>query len=180
MTRNIFCFLGWSLLNLVTLDISIVRYNPLKASAFIDLPKGLKGKEACVNIKNSDNKCLAWAILAADLNLPHTEHPQRPSHYLPYENFLNMNGIPYPVPITSLPRFERQNNRSVHVYALRWNNDKKCYDVDPVYLSENKKEKHTNLLYISNKDGDSHYVWIKNLSRLVHRQTRTHGATYHI
>ena len=157
-----------------------MRYNPLRASSHIKLPKGLKEKNACVNVENKDNKCLLWSVLAHDLNLPNEEHPERVTHYEPYEGFINMKDIPYPVPITSLPRFERQNARSVHVYALRWSNEKKCYDVDPVYLSSNKKEKHTNLLYVTNKDGDSHYVWIKNLSRLVHGQTTKHKAKHHI
>ena len=50
------CFLiGWCLLNLVSLSINVVRYNPLRASSFIELPKSIKDKHACINVQNNDD-----------------------------------------------------------------------------------------------------------------------------
>ena len=154
------CFLiGWCLLNLVSLSINVVRYNPLRASSFIDLPKSIKAKQACINVQNNnDNKCFLWAVLSAEKNIHWKDHPHRVEHYTPFENTLNMDGIPTPVSISSIPRFERLNNRSINVYALRWNNMLKKHDVDPIYISPAKQPQHVNLLYISNNQGQSHYV----------------------
>ena len=176
------CFLiGWCLLNLVSLNINVVRYNPLKASSYIDLPKSIKNKRACVNVQNNgDDKCFVWSILSAEKKIHWQDQPHRVEHYTPFENSLNMDGIPTPVPLTSIPRFERLNDRSVNVYILRWNNALKKYDVDPVYTSAAKQRNHVNLLYISNKQGQSHYVWIKNLSALVHGQSSLHRARHFI
>ena len=170
---------GWCLLNLVSLDINIVRYNPLKASSYIDLPRSIKAKQACINVQNvGDDNCFPLAILSAEMNIPW--HPERASHYTPFLHTLNMDGIPTPVPITSIPRFERLNTRSVNVYVLRWNAAQKKYDVDPVYITAAKQPRHVNLLYISNKQGQSHYVWIKNMSALVHNQTSTDNGKHFI
>ena len=171
--------LGWCLLNLVSMNLNVVRYNPLKASSYIELPKSIKDKKACINVQNNDDdKCFVWAILSAEKNIP--QHPERLTHYTPFENTINMDGIPTPVPITSIPRFERLNNRSVNVYVLRWNNSEKKFDVDPVYISPTKQPRHVNLLHFSNKLGKSHYVWIKNLSALVHGQSSRHRAKHFI
>ena len=127
---------------------------------------------------NDDDKCFLWAILSAEKNIKND--PQHLTHYTPFENTLNMDGIPTPVPITSIPRFERLNNRSVNVYALRWNAAQKKHDIDPVYISATKQPQHVNLLYISNKQGQSHYVWIKNLSALVNGQSSRHHGKHFV
>ena len=33
--------------------------------SYIELPDYIKNKKACVNIKNTDEKCFKWAILAS-------------------------------------------------------------------------------------------------------------------
>ena len=158
-----------------------MRYNPLRASSFIELPKSIKDKHACINVQNNDdNKCFLWAVLSAEKNINPKDHPYRVEHYTPFESTLNMDGIPTPVPISSIPRFERLNNRSINVYALRWNNTLKKHDVDPIYISSAKQPQHVNLLYISNNQGQSHYVWIKDLSRLVHGQASLHHGKHFI
>jgi len=41
----------------------------------------------------------------------------------------------------------------------------------PLWLTDNKKEKHVNLLYLQNSYNDNlGHLWIKNLSRLVSSQ----------
>ena len=157
-----------------------MRYNPLKASSYIDLPRSIKAKQACVNVQNDDDNCFQLAILSADKNIHRKNHPERATHYTPFLHTLNMEGIPTPVAIPSIPRFERLNSRSVNVYILRWNAHQKKYDVDPVYITAAKRENHVNLLYFSNKQGQSHYVWIKNLSALVHGQASTHHGKHFI
>ena len=49
-----------------------------------------------------------------------------------------------------------------------------------VYISPTKQQQHVNLLDISNTEGQSHYVWIKNLTTLVHRQSSAHCVKHFI
>ena len=56
---------GWVLHRLKRIDFGILRYNPLKASSFIELPKEITRKKACLNIVNRDEKSFMWSVLAA-------------------------------------------------------------------------------------------------------------------
>ena len=55
---------GWVLDEILHLDLSIAQYTPVKGSSYIPLPSKLKAKKAIINIKNSDNKCFMWSVLA--------------------------------------------------------------------------------------------------------------------
>ena len=82
---------GWVLHHLVRIDLDIVRYNPLKASSYIALPKVIKNRKACINIQKNDQKCFLWCVLAA-LH-PTEDNFNRVSKYM--EDEINMNGIKY-------------------------------------------------------------------------------------
>lgn len=56
---------GWKLIEIQYLEIGKNRYNPLRASSFIELPTVIKIKHAVVNVKNEDNMCFKWATLSA-------------------------------------------------------------------------------------------------------------------
>ncbi|VEN44960.1 unnamed protein product, partial [Callosobruchus maculatus] len=56
---------GWVLEQILYLEINISKYNPLRASSYIPLPKVIASKKAVVNICNTDNCCFAWSIVAA-------------------------------------------------------------------------------------------------------------------
>ena len=164
---------GWSLLSLVSLDLNVIKYDPLKASSFINLPKQIKGKKACINVQNDDNKCFLWSILAHLHPVDYKDNPHYVLHYKKYENTINMSGISYPVSIQDIEKFERQNNVSINLFAI---NKKKL--IFPVKITSHKKEKHVNLLYISNET-NNHYVLIKNMSKLLANQLSNHkGKSY--
>ena len=46
---------GWVLDHFVTLDVRILKYDPLRAVAHIPLSQNLRGKRCLLNIKNSDD-----------------------------------------------------------------------------------------------------------------------------
>jgi len=136
---------GWSLKNLISLQLNMIKYDPMKASSFIELPKDIKKKEACNNIQNEDQKCFIWSVLAHLHPVIHGDNQHYVSHYKPFEKELDMDGIDIPVPITQISRFENQNNISVNVFGI---NEKKL--IFPVRVTEEKKQQHVNLLYLSN------------------------------
>ncbi|MCU7801539.1 MAG: hypothetical protein KZQ70_15750, partial [gamma proteobacterium symbiont of Lucinoma myriamae] len=90
---------GWVIDRCETLYLNIAKYEPLKGSSYIPLPKELASKKAIINIKNTDNRCLVHAINSA-LN-PATHHSDRLSSY-PVPNF-KFEGIDFPTPISQIP-----------------------------------------------------------------------------
>jgi hypothetical protein len=56
---------NWTIDKVVNLTIHMARYRPLKGSSYILLPIKLRSKHAIINIKNKDNKCFMWSVLAA-------------------------------------------------------------------------------------------------------------------
>ena len=75
-----------------------------------------------------------------------------------------MSGIKYPVDIKDISKFEHQNNVTVSVYGYK---DKKIFLLHISTMTAARH--HVNLLYIT-ADKTSHYVLVKDLSRLVLRQ----------
>lgn len=182
---------GWSLRRILNLAIHINKYNPLHGSSYVDLPGPIKRKQACINVENFDNECFKWAILSALHPIgQNMRNPGRLSHYRKYDGELNFNGLSFPIAPKQVKVFEKQNDVSVNLYILE--NVKKNFIVAPIHITEQKKDKHVNLLliqnyYIENEDDDSefeplvfHYVWIKDLSRLVHSQLSKYNGKYHI
>ena len=47
------------------LSIKTAKSKALIGGSYIELPDYIKNKKACVNIKNNDEKCFKWAILAS-------------------------------------------------------------------------------------------------------------------
>lgn len=49
------------------LEIHIMhnKYNPTRAGKYIDLPKWIKSKKACINIQNNDDKCFKYSVQCA-------------------------------------------------------------------------------------------------------------------
>ena len=129
------------------------------------LPKKLQGKKALLNIKNEDDKCFTWSILAALHPVDRANNPNRVTKYIPYEAELDMKGIEYPVAARHYGKFENQNNNiSINVFGYE---DKKIF---PLYITkQTDKQHHVNLL-LYQEEGKSHYVLIKDLSRLVRSQ----------
>lgn len=181
---------GWSLKSILSLAVNMKKLSPIKGSAYIPLPKAIERKRAVVNVQNSDDRCFLYAILSA-LH-PAERHAYRVNKYLPYVGELNFDGIQFPVELKDIRVFEKQNNISVNVYMLRKLGQK--YEVSPCHITDQKKEKHVNLLIIQdsyvdeNGDGEHeddgqtpryHYAWIKSMSRLLSSQVSCHGHKSH-
>jgi len=118
-------------------------------------------------VKNTDSKCFVWSVLAA-LH-PGAHDPNRLSNYVDYENSLNISGLSFPLAVKDVPKFEKQNpSISVSVLCL---GDQGGFV--PLHVSkERDRPHHVNLFLIEGPDENKHYVWVKNLSRLVRGRTK--------
>lgn len=108
---------GFSLGEILELEIQISRFERLRGSSYIDLPPFLKDKKAVINVQNGDNRCFQFAILSA--LYPAVKNAHRSSNYIRYINTLNFDGIKSPVDIKDISKFEAQNPTiSVNVYMF--------------------------------------------------------------
>ena len=161
---------GWVFVEVENLTLHTVKWDPLKASSYINLPKELKNKKAIINMENVDNKCFLWCVLRA-LNPSKDKHPSRIDKNLKSkEHTLNMDGIAYPVDFRGIDRFEKQNPE-ISISILGYNEEEKVY---PLKLSKYTGSKHDIILLLI-KDGDnSHYCLVKNISALLYSQINKH------
>lgn len=164
---------GWSLEELIDLELNLHKNNPFKGSSYLPLPEVIQKKHAVINIKNDDDACFAWAVVSA-LH-PKTKNSNRTTNYPHYKDKLNLKDINFPIKMRDIPIFEKNNNISINVFGL---NDE--YEIiGPYHHTSLKKETHVNLLLIEEMEGSGHYCWIKNLSRLVSSQlSKNANATY--
>ena len=99
------------------ITIKYWRINPFNINSYIPLP--FKSKY-CVNIKNEDNQCFKWLILAK--LFPTNRDPNRVLKYKSYENYLDFGSgeekIEFPVQTNSIQKFEKLNNLRINVYQL--------------------------------------------------------------
>ncbi|KMQ82801.1 hypothetical protein RF55_21829, partial [Lasius niger] len=91
-------------------------------------------------------------------------------------NVLNLQNIEFPVTLNQIKKFELANI-SINVYTLIPRSHGNV-GIALIRLSEEKKDKHVNLLYVDDPQDNNvgHFAWIKNLSRLVNKQLSKHNG----
>jgi len=155
---------GWALSRIVNLTVNVNKYNPMRAGCYVKLPRDITTKKAVINVQSTDNACFAWSVVAA--LYPAEQHVDRTISYPHYTSVLNLQDIQFPMTLKDITKFERLNRVSVNVYTIE---EQK---IVPLRLTDDKKEKHVNLLYVQDPRDDNvgHFTLIKNLSRLVSSQ----------
>ncbi|XP_067210226.1 uncharacterized protein [Linepithema humile] len=160
---------GWALLHILDLTINVKKFNPLHAGCHIKLPREILFKRAVVNVQSTDNVCFAWAVVALH---PAEKYSERVSQYPHYSTVLNLCGIEFPMTLPQISKFEKLNTTTVNVFTIEGRS------IIPLRLTDDKKEKHVNLLYVPGNN-EAHFVYIKDLSRLVSSQlSKRNGKKY--
>jgi len=158
---------GWIVCQINYMRLCWGSYQPLMAGTFIPTPKWIAAKCAVVNVQCfDDTNCFQYSVLARMNVIKSSYH----GHKL-YTNMLNMDGIPNPVPMSYIGKFEKQNSDiSVNVMYL---DDP---DIVPIQTSKftNQRKFHVNLLVLTNDD-KFHYVSIQSPSRLIGNRTKHKG-----
>jgi len=168
---------GFVMERITNFVLVITKYRPLCGSTYIPTPQWLANKHCAVNVKHEGVRCFVYAILSA-LH-PAADHPDRISNYRKYENTLNVTGLTFPLAVRDVPKFEALNpDTSVNVLCEV--DDEGCV---PLYVSKQRNRRHHINLFLLEGTVDQgnelqHYVWIKNMSRLVRDQSKHVGATF--
>ena len=168
---------GWTLEENQALVLKMVDYHPIGGTSYIELPKDVFDSKSIINVKNEDQACFMWSILAA-LH-PADHNPQRVSHYEPFKDELNFLGIEFPMTIDQIPKFEKLNPEiSVTVLGIE-EADKKdeASKLFPLRVPDKQQEHHVVLIYWSQGE-NHHYAWVKNLNRLLASTKKIRNQTF--
>ena len=118
---------GGAFTGIIKIDVKMSKSKQIYGSSYVELPKFIKNKKACVNIKNVlsckkdvtiyDNKCFLWSLVASK----HYDDVKKiECRY--YKQFLSSIKIPdnvvYPVPIDDITLWEQCNNMKINVLML--------------------------------------------------------------
>ena len=156
---------GWTIQSVDNHYINIVKYEPMKGNSYIKLPQELRNSaKGLINMKNEDNECFRWCHIR-HLN-PQNKDPQRiKKSDKPYIEKLDYSGIEFPVAIKQYNKIEKQNEININVFGYE---DKQPY---PIYISKEVYKNHIELLLIT-KDGNKHYILIKDFNKFMYNQTK--------
>ena len=156
---------GWTIQSVDGHYINLTKYKPLKGSSYIELPTELRNPaKGLINLKNKDNECFRWCHIR-HLN-PQEKDPQRiKKDDKQYIKNLDYQGIKFPLNINQYNKVEKQNSIRINVFGYE---EKQPF---PIYVSKEKFENQMNLLLIE-KDGNNHYVLIKDFNKFMYQQTK--------
>ena len=160
---------GWIIDDVEAVYLELSKFQPVGGGTFIPLPDHIKAKKACINVINSDNQCLRWALLAAKHHEDVGANHNRVSKYAPYANELDFSDVEFPAGISAITTLESNNaDLSINVFGI--SEDGKT--VVPLRLTrKGDPQEAINLLLFSgetaNECEDQHWVFIKSMSRLI-------------
>ena len=133
-------------------------------ASYVELPKKYKRKHCFVNIKNTDNKCFLWSILASEF----PQYIKSKKLFLKKDHF-NCTDLVFPVAIDNVHVFEEKNKINVNVYILLitiLSSGDEFDNISLIYPSSRRTvnyEKTVNLLLYNN-----HYVLIKDPNKIFY------------
>ena len=157
----------WVFSSFVSLELTLWHLDPLRASAFVPLPKWIRDKHAVTNIVSTGDDCFKWAVLTG-LH-PVADHPHRTESYINHLSKYDFSSLSFPIPLSAVASFAAKNNISIHVYGVE-DGRKVIY---PLRVSDPVPGKHVDLL-LHELGEIQHYSTIKDFSRLISGQLSSH------
>ena len=169
---------GWTIVEIRSHYVNIVKYLPLRGNSYIPLPEELRHhNKGLINLQNTDDKCFLWDHVR-HLN-PRKVHPERiTKEDRESAKKLDYSGITFPLTRNQINRIEKQNK--INIYLFGYDTVKKA--VFPIYPSPENYDDHLELLYIEGKnelgEETTHYVLIKDFNRLMFNFTKHKGKKH--
>ena len=149
---------GFVLNGIVIVILEIDKTNDREASSWVELPEKYKNNKSTINIKNDDQYCFLWCILA---NLcPVEDHKNRTSSYSMHLNELNLKGLEIPKKVKDIPTFENLNSLNVNVFELTGTVS------TPIHINKNYPQPQIDLLLFEN-----HYCLITKLHCVINKDS---------
>ena len=173
---------GFVLQSIESASLTIAKYKPIRGGCFIPLPSKVKQKQnAMGNVRNTDDRCIAYAIAKKRHYCAFVENqPHEMQYYEPYTHEVKLEGIPTPVSVGDMDKVERLNKLTINVYSVF--TDKGW--INPLRISKAEHEEVINLLLIIEEDVKSgkiksHYSWIKDFDKLLQYDNKPKSFCYY-
>ncbi|XP_039295264.1 uncharacterized protein LOC111056839 [Nilaparvata lugens] len=149
---------GWVINSIECFDLNIVCYKPIYSGTYVPTPKKLDNKKSTINIKNEDQRCFLWSVLAY---FNQDQKHNRVRDLKKYSHSVNVGDLEFPLKIEDIPKFESLNvDICINVYDYI----EECDTISPIYVSKYQSRLHKiNLILLE----DKHFIYIRNLSRLT-------------
>jgi hypothetical protein len=103
-------------------------------------------------------------------------HPERLNNYIDnksgndkIDHYLNFKGVKYPMAIKDIIKFEKNNDVSINVFS---STDDKSLKVER--MSKKVSDNTVSLLFVTDSEGNCHYVYIKNFNKLYPSRHNNH------
>ena len=145
------------------------EYRQTMAGNYIELSEEIKKSKGVMNIKNIDNKCVEYCLIAFRYqNQIKSKDTSNPNIYKKYFQFIKSpENQKYPINIEEdIPKYEELNDIKIVVYKIK-------HEQFLLHFKSNYKSKEIlHLLLV--EDGDkNHLCLIKNISRLTNHLNTT-------
>ena len=106
---------GWQIDSINAVNLNIAKYNAIRGASYIPTPSAIQVKKAVVNIKNKDQKCFLYSILA--FMFLNKNNVEKVSSYKKYLDKLNYKDFEMPMAVHDIDRFEKKNGLVINVYS---------------------------------------------------------------
>ena len=145
--------------------LEIYKVNDIQASSYIELPPKYKNSQSIINIKNNDQFCFLWCILA--YLFPVEDNKNITSSYSKHFDKFNLEGLEFPMKVIDIPKFENLNRLKtggqqccIKVFELTGN------VLTPIHINTNYDQPQIDLLLYQN-----HYCLITRLHCLINKDS---------
>ena len=155
---------GFVLNGIVNVIMEVYKVNDIQASSWVELPEKYRNNKSNINIKNDDQFCFLWCILAH--LFPIEDHENRTSNYSMHFHKLNLKGLEFPMKVKDSLKFENLNTQSafgklnVNVFELSGT------VLTPILINKNYLQPQIDLLLFEN-----HYCLITKLHCLINKNS---------
>ena len=163
-------------------SIDLLYYKLYKISLsrgglYIDSPEWPKSKKARINPKNSDHKCLQYAITVALNHKNIKSHAERISNIKTFIDQYNWKKIHFPSHKNDWNEFEKNNKTiALNVLFVPYNTEQ----IRPVHVSKYNSNRENQIILLEVTDNKKwHYLAVTSLSALLRGVTSTDNGEFY-
>ena len=156
------------------------NYNPTRAGSYIELPKWVSSKKACINIQNEGKNCFKYCVQCSVFKIYEKDNPEIMRHGNQLNGtIISWGCMKFPCSRTCIDRFEEDHQGLISINVYKPLNQHVITD----RMTKVQNAEHEIHLLMVEKSNNHHYVLIKDLNKLVgcqynknikHKQTCPH------
>ena len=197
---------SWKLYSIDRVAIQYSKHSPITGSSYIPTSKFIESRQAIVNVKNNDDLCFLYSVLAHIHPVDRSQNSNRVSHYKPFLHELDFSGLTFPLKIRQIRKLE-DHNPQISINVLY--HDSATSTIMPLRVTDRRgRLRHVNLFMLYNDSVKSvekaptdttnvtessigetsvetdepepkyHYTLVRNLSALIRQNTKSNRALY--